>query len=77
MRRRKENVQEYFRENPEARMFEEAGRVEREIQALRKRRRELVEKSAPKENVKAIEERITARMKRFNDRVQQREEKKK
>lgn len=77
MRKRKENVQEYFRENPEARMFEEAGRVEREVQALRKRRRELVEKKAPKESVKAIEERITARMKRFNDKIKQREERKK
>jgi hypothetical protein len=77
MRKRKENVQEYYRENPEARMFEEAGRVEREIQTLRKRRRELVEKKAPKESVRAIEERITARMKRFNDKVRQREEKKK
>ena len=76
MRGRKENVQEYFRDNPEARMFEEAGRVEREVQALRKRRRELVEKKAPKESVRAIEERITARMKRFNDKVKQREEKK-
>ena len=75
MRRRKENVQEYFRENPEARMFDEAGRVEREVQALRKRRRELVEKNAPKESVRAIEARITARMKRFNDRVEQREAK--
>jgi hypothetical protein len=75
MRKRKENVQEYFKENPEARMFDEAGRVEREVQALRKRRRELVEKNAPKESVRAIEARITARMKRFNDRVEQREAK--
>jgi len=56
-------------------MFDEAGRVEREVQALRKRRRELVEKNAPKESVRAIEARITARMKRFNDRVEQREAK--
>jgi hypothetical protein len=77
MRKRKENVQEYYRENPEARMFDEAGRVEREVQALRKRRRELVEKEAPKESVKLIEERITARMKRFNDKVKQREEQRK
>lgn len=77
MRKRKENVQEYLKENPEARMFEEAGRVEREVQALRKRRRELVEKKAPKESVRAIEERITARMKRFNDKVKQREEQRK
>jgi hypothetical protein len=76
MRRRKENVQEYYRENPEARMFEEADRVEREVQVLRKRRRAMVEKEAPKESVKAIEERITAKMKRFNDKVKQREEKK-
>jgi len=75
MRRRKENVQEYYRENPEARMFEEADRVEREVQVLRKRRRAMVEKEAPKESVKAIEERITAKMKRFNDKVKQREEK--
>jgi len=76
MRKRKENVQEYYRENPEARMFEEAGRVEREVQVLRKRRRTLVEKEAPKESVKAIEERITAKMKLFNDKVKKREEKK-
>lgn len=77
MRSRKENVQQYFKENPEARLFEEAGRVEREVQALRKRRRELVEKDAPKESVRAIEERITARMKRFNDKIRQREEQRK
>lgn len=77
MRQRKENVQEYFRENPEARMFEEAGRVEREVQALRKRRRELVEKEAPKESVRAIEARITARMTRFNEKIKRREEQRK
>lgn len=74
MRKRKENVQEYYRENPEARLFEEAGSVEREVQALRKRRRQLVEKDAPKELVKSIEEKISTKMSRFNEKVKRREE---
>jgi CHASE3 domain sensor protein len=59
----------YIRDNPEARLVTTANRIERNVQALRKKRRELVEKGAPKEAVKQIETQITVQMKRLNDMV--------
>ena len=75
MRSRKENVQTLFKENPEARAHKYADEVERDVQKLRKRRHALVEKGAPKEEVKAIEMRITAHMKRLNDKIESYEKK--
>jgi hypothetical protein len=59
----------YIRDNPEARLVTTANRIQRNVQELRKKRRELVEKDAPKEAVKQIETQITAQMKRLNDMV--------
>jgi hypothetical protein len=73
MRERKENVQEYLRENPEARLYRQADSIYRDVSELRKRRRELVEQDAPKERVKQIEERITERMRRLNERIEEME----
>lgn len=73
MRKRGENVQPYLKENPDARMFEEANRVERVVQNLRKQRRKLVEESAPKEAVKLKEKAITKQMSRLNELIKQRE----
>jgi hypothetical protein len=56
-------------DNPDARLFNYANQVERNIQTLRKRRDILLEKGAPKEQVKVLENQIAAQMKRFNDRV--------
>jgi hypothetical protein len=68
-RANRENVQEYLMDNPDARLFNYANQVERNIQTLRKRRDILLEKGAPKEQVKVLENQIGAQMKRFNDRV--------
>jgi hypothetical protein len=68
-RENRENVQEYLMDNPDARLFSYANQVERNIQALRKRRDALLKRDAPKEQVKAVENQIAAQMKRFNDRV--------
>jgi hypothetical protein len=68
-RENRENVQEYLMDNPDARLFSYANQVERNLQALRKRRDALLERDAPKEQVKAVENQIAVQMKRFNDRV--------
>jgi hypothetical protein len=68
-RENKEDVTGYIRDNPEARLVKAASRIERNVQELRKKRRDLVEKGAPKEAVKQIEDRITVQMKRLNDMV--------
>lgn len=70
-RENREDVTEYLRDNPEARLVDMADRIEREVQELKRKRRELVEKGAPAERVKMVEERIKMRMKQLNDRVRQ------
>lgn len=60
-------ISAYLKDNPEARLFEVANRVEREIQKLHHRKSELLAKDAPKEQVKAIDEAITRRMATFNE----------
>jgi hypothetical protein len=59
----------YIRDNPEARLVTTANRIQRNVQALRKKRRDLVEKGASREAVKQIETQITVQMKRLNDMV--------
>jgi hypothetical protein len=68
-RDKKGDVAGYIRDNPESRLVNAAKTVERNVQALRKKRRELVEKDAPKERVQQIEKQITVQMKRLNDMV--------
>ncbi len=62
-------VEQYRRENPESRLISYANQVERDVQELRKKRRELVDKDADPARVKLYEERIKMRMKQLNDRV--------
>jgi diguanylate cyclase (GGDEF)-like protein len=64
---------EYLRDNPEARLVPVANRVEREVQKLRKAKREAVEKDQT-ERVKMLEKMITARMKALNDRIEKLQE---
>ena len=59
----------FIAENPEARMVMRANYAERHVQKLRKEKHDLVEKDAPRERIKAIEDRIKAEMQRFNDAV--------
>jgi hypothetical protein len=66
---RRESVTEYMRNNPEASMWRRANTLENEISKLNRRRRELVEKEAPVERIKQIDDQKTRMMKQFNDQV--------
>ena len=59
----------YRLEHPEARFIALANQAEREVSKLRKAKRELVEKDAPRDRIKLIESRITMIMKKLNERV--------
>lgn len=63
------DVISYVRENPEATLVQLANRVERDVQALRKRKRELLERDAGKEVIQQIEAQISNKMKLLNGRV--------
>ena len=69
----RENVQEFLQQHPEARLYRQANTVENEIAKLNRRKRELLEKGADKEQIKRIDEQKTRMMQQFNDRVKQAE----
>lgn len=64
-----EPIGDYFSENPEARLYQYGNLVERQVSALRKQKREMLAKDAPREQVKALEDRTTVLMKMLNERV--------
>ena len=66
---RRESATEYLRKNPEASLWRRANTLENEISKLNRRRRELVEKEAPVERIKQIDDQKTRMMKQFNDQV--------
>jgi hypothetical protein len=68
-RRQGAEAAKFITENPEARMVMRANYAERQVQKLRKEKHDLVEKDAPRERIKALEDRIKAEMQRFNDAV--------
>lgn len=55
-----------IRENPQAIMIQMANRAERDVQRLRREKRELIAKDASREEVRAKDEQITAVMTRLN-----------
>ena len=57
---------ELRRTNSDAYLIAVANQAERQIQKLRSEKRELIKNNAPREQVRAIEERITAVMARLN-----------
>jgi hypothetical protein len=67
--RKAAELAEYMRDNPEARMFETANKVEMEVQKMRRMKREMMATGAPPERIKALEERITLTMTKFNERA--------
>ena len=73
-RKNREPVDEYYKENPEARLFGYANAVERQINNLRRRREDMIKRGAPKDEVQAIEKKITEVMTKFNDRIKQAKE---
>lgn len=60
------------RENPQATMIAMANRAERDVQKLRRDKRELIAKDASREEVRAKEEQITAVMMRLNEAAERR-----
>lgn len=60
----------YLRDNPEASLVKEANSIEKEISSLRKMKKRLIDSGAPKERVRAIDQRITSQMDRLNRKVE-------
>jgi hypothetical protein len=68
-RERKEPLGDFLKENPEARLLPLANKTFKDVQELRKRRKALLERDAPKESIQAVEKLITRRMQVLNERV--------
>jgi hypothetical protein len=68
-KKNQENIPEYLKDYPEARLWRKANSVENEINALNKQKRLFIEKGFPKERIQAIEARKALKMKKFNDQV--------
>ena len=60
---------EYTDKTPGWEASEEVGQYYREVSELRKERRELIMSGAPRSEIKAKDEEVTAKMKEFNDMV--------
>lgn len=69
-RENRENVAEYLRDYPEARLAGFAGQVERAVRKLQKRKRDMLDRGASSASIEAIEKLITRRMQTLNDRVE-------
>jgi hypothetical protein len=70
----KESVASYYRDNPEARLYQQANTIENQINALNKQKKEFIERDLPKDRIKRIENQKALIMKRFNDRLAKFEE---
>lgn len=68
-RENREPLGDYVKSNPEARLFEAGNSAEKDVNNLRKRKRELLEKGASRESIRIVETQIANRMKRLNDMV--------
>jgi hypothetical protein len=66
-------VSEYFKENPEARLWQRANYVENEIAKIKKERKALKERNAPDEQIKRKDESIKRLMETFNKEVTKRQ----
>ena len=71
--RRKDRLpmDEYKAKNPEYRLIMRANTTEKMVSKMRARKRELMEKDAPREQIKAVEERITTLMTGLNQKVRE------
>ena len=69
-----ENVSEYLEDHPEARLWSQANTLENEISKLNREKKDLIERKAPRERIKRIEDEKTRIMTRFNERVRKLEE---
>jgi hypothetical protein len=69
-RESRQPIADYMQDNPEARLAPLARKTYAEIQKLRKRKEQLLERDAPRDSVKQVEAMITKRMQAFNARVE-------
>lgn len=65
-----ESVAEYMRENPGSKLVPLATATTRDIDRLKDQKKLLIDRGAPTEQVRAIEERIKERMRQFNARIE-------
>ena len=73
-KKRGEKLDEYYKDNPEARLYKKANDVESDITRLRKRLKVLKERDASKESIKLVNTQITNKMKRLNTMVKEAED---
>jgi hypothetical protein len=69
-RESRQPVADYLKDNPEARLAPLARNTYSDIQKLRKRKEQLLERDAPRESIKQVEAMITKKMQAFNARVE-------
>jgi hypothetical protein len=67
--RKGSGVSEYLRDNPDARLYRSANRLENDISKLNKTKTELLKRDAPEERIRRIEDQKLRMMKQFNDQV--------
>jgi len=65
----KEPTDKYMKAHPTAYMWKEANAAQREVSKINKEKRLAIERKASAEEIKRIDERKTAKMKEFNDKV--------
>jgi hypothetical protein len=68
-RKNHEPVFEYIKENPEAKLVPISNSIENNIKELRQQKKRLTERGANPEQIKRINDRIIAQMKRLNEQV--------
>ncbi len=69
MRERKENVNEYMQNNPEARLWQQANNASNQIALLNKQKRQWEKQGRTDEQIRTLDDRKQAIMTRFNERV--------
>jgi hypothetical protein len=66
---KRESPTQYMKDNPSAFLWRQANTLENELSKINRRRRELIAKDAPKDQIKKLEDQRTRMMKQFNDKV--------
>jgi len=69
MRERKENVADFIRENPDARLWQQANNAENQISQINKQIKDAEKRGLPEERIKALNDRKQVIMTNFNERV--------
>jgi hypothetical protein len=62
----RENVGQFLREHPEARLYQRANQLENQITQLNRDKKELQERKAPQKQIEALDKRKTMLMDKFN-----------